>query len=696
MDTYSILYVGSPASATQYLRKLETSSNCERLQHIGLDGTESATHYQADLVLVEASPAQESLAQLIRTFAHIPVVALTTEDKEHRGIGAVAAGAQDYICTDTVSDQDQRMIFHHAVRRHQLLTGLTEADDTVLSILKSINDGVIVIDKEGLVLDINPAARRTLNLGARKKLAANWYSSFGRHTMHTKEPVIESMLPLERARNGEKFDNQIAVQKVNGITDIVLSINGQGLYGLNNALIGGVITFRDITDSVKRTAVLEKQAQFDELTMLANRRLFREQLEKAIGRSKRNSRSLAILFLDLDHFKSVNDTLGHDAGDQLLKQVANRLRKNLRVGDFIGRWGGDEFLICLEDFGESQNAAAAAQKVVLLLSEKYFIGENEVYVTPSIGISMYPDSGDDPDRLIKSADLAMYQAKKQGGARFQYFSSALNARLEQREELEVGLRHALVRSEFVLHYQPRIDLNSGRLIALEALLRWQHPRFGLLAPARFLPILESSGLIHSAGEWVVNTACRQLAAWQHQFEIPDLAMAVNISAQQLSQGRLATAVSNAIADAGLDPGCLELEIGDGSIIGERAEELKTLQALRKVGVQLSLGHFGVGEVSFGSLDTGVIDSFILDPSLIQDIDNNERHQRTIRAAIAMGRGLDIAVAAEGVETIAQLNFLRSCRCDLAQGFLISQPVQADRIGDLLHAEIFGDGLLPKP
>lgn len=698
MDKYSIIYIGPQAITTEYLGKLERSALCARLRRVEWDHDEPLLPTDADLVLVEAgaaaTPAGKALARAVRTIEHTPVIALTTQDKEHHGIAAVTAGAQDYICVDTVSDASQQDIFQRATRRHRLMTRLSETDNTVLSILKSINDGVIVVDQHGLVLDINPAARSILNLGSRQALAANWLNSFGLFTAGGNDSIAPSLLPLERARHGEKFDNQVVILRADDIADIVLSINGQGLYDSSNALVGGVITFRDITDSTRRSAMLEQQAQFDELTMLANRRLFREQLEKAIGRSKRNTRSLAVLFLDLDHFKSVNDTLGHDAGDQLLKQVADRLRGNLRVGDFIGRWGGDEFVICLEDFGDSQNAGAAAQKIVLVLSEKYFIGENEVYATPSIGVAMYPDSGSDPDGLIKAADVAMYQAKKRGGARFQYYSSAMNVRLEQREELEIGLRHALVRNEFVLHYQPRIDLNSGRLIALEALLRWQHPRFGLLAPARFLPILESSGLIHSAGEWVVKTACQQLAAWQQQFDIPDLAMTVNISAQQLSHGRLPVAVASAISNAGLDAGCLELEISDSSIIGERAAELKILQALRATGVQLSLGHFGVGEISFASLDTGVIDSFILDPSLIEDVTNNDRNQRIIRAAIAMARGLDIEVAAEGVETIAQLEFLRSCRCDLAQGFLISHPVQADRVGALLHAEIYGNGLLP--
>jgi diguanylate cyclase (GGDEF)-like protein len=401
------------------------------------------------------------------------------------------------------------------------------------------------------------------------------------------------------------------------------------------------------------------------------------------------------LFIDLDRFKSVNDTLGHDTGDALLCQIADRLKSNLRVGDFCGRWGGDEFVVCLEDFGEAANAAAAAQKLLLVLSEKYEIGSSEVYATPSIGIAMYPESGATAEKLIKTADIAMFEAKKRGGGRFQYYSNALNTKLEQREELEAGLRHALVRNEFTLHYQPRIDLASSRLIGLEALLRWQHPRFGLLPPARFLPILESSGLIHSAGEWVIATACRQLAAWQRRFELPDLSIAINLSPQQLMHDRLVAVVSKTLADTALDPGCIELEICDGDMVQKREAEHKTLRALRKLGVRLSLDHFGTRDVSFESIDSGFIDSFVLDQALIADVEDNNSHQRIVRAAIAMAQGLDIEVTAEGVETVRQLEFLKSCNCDLAQGFLISRPVQPEKVSAILRSEIAGTSLLAR-
>jgi diguanylate cyclase (GGDEF)-like protein len=699
MAGHSILYLGRGEFAADYLSELETLPLCALLtRSLELEVPDDAPSI-IDVVLLEAGPAiaqsGQSLAELISLLEPYPVVALTTREREHRGISAVRAGAQGYICVDDVTVEAQEAILQHAIQRHRLQTRLSETDVSVLSILRDINDGVIVVDEHGHVLDINPAARSILGLGPRVQPDATWSQMFCCIDADGENYRNSADLPLMRARNGEKFANQVAIYRMPGQPDTILSLNGQGLYDGNRELIGGVVTFRDITDIAKKTSELQKLAQYDELTALPNRSLFTEQLARAIGRSQRKGAPLAVLFIDLDRFKSVNDTLGHDIGDALLGQVAGRLRRNLRIGDFPGRWGGDEFVVCLEDFGDSGNAAAAAQKLLLVLSEKYEIGNSEVYATPSIGIAIYPESGEGADRLIKAADLAMYEAKKRGGSRFQYYSESLNAKLEQREELEVGLRHALVRSEFALHYQPRIDVSSGRLIGLEALLRWQHPRFGLLPPARFLAILESSGLIHSAGEWVIATACRQLAAWQRQFELPDLSMAINLSPQQLMHQRLVDSVAQAIENTAVDPGCIELEIGDGEIVRKRTTEIETLRALRRLGVRISLDHFGTRDVSFESLDNGFIDSFVLDQSLIADVDDNDSHQRIVRAAIAMAQGLDIEVAAEGVETIAQLEFLRDCKCDLAQGFLISRPMQPEKVSAILRSEIAGTRLLTR-
>jgi diguanylate cyclase (GGDEF)-like protein len=699
MTGHSILYLGRGDFASEYLAELETLPCCTMLARspelkVPVDNRELL-----DIVLLEASPviAQSggSLAALIHAIRDYPVVAITDKEHEHRGIAAVRAGAQGYICVDDITVEGQEAVFDHAVKRHRLQQRLSDTDVSVLSVLTSINDGVIIVDRDGSILDINPAARTILGLGPRWMPDTSWEQTFCYIDADGENYRNSADLPLVRARSGAKFAGQVAIYRAPEQPDTYLSISGQGLYDGKRELIGGVITFRDVTDATNRTTQLEKRAQYDELTGLPNRGVFTEHLLRAIGRADRKKAPLAVLFVDLDRFKSVNDTLGHDIGDSLLRQVAERLRDNLRIGDFSGRWGGDEFVVCLEDFGEVSDAGAAAQKLLLVLSEKYQIGHSEVYATPSIGIAIYPESGNNAERMIKAADIAMYEAKKNGGGRFHYYSTALNTRLEQREELEVGLRHALVRNEFVLHYQPRIDLASGRLIGLEALLRWQHPRFGLLAPGRFLPILESTGLIHSAGEWVIATACRQLAGWQRRFELPDLSIAINLSRQQLMHRRLVDAVEKSLAETMLDPGCIELEIGDGDFPNRRKSEIETLQGLRALGVRLSLDHFGTCDISFESLDNGFVDSFVLDQSLIADIDRNDSHQRIVRAAIAMAQGLDIEVAAEGVETITQLDFLKSCNCNLAQGFLISRPMQPDKISAILRSEIAGTRLLAR-
>lgn len=693
MSGHAILFLGRSTFATAFLSELESLPCCTMLMRHGELEVPGNTPAAIDLVLVEAGSKEQGLPSVLHKLRNFPVVALTERASEQRGIAACNAGAQAYCCVDRDTAAAQEAILDRAVRRFDLQRRLSTADGPVLSILRDINEGVIVVDRDGNVLEINPAARSILGLGARWQPEACWEQAFCCLDASGRSLSNSRLLPLVRARRGEKFANHTGIWRVPDQPDTWLNVNGQGLYDSGGALIGGVVTFRDVTETTRQTGELKRRVQYDELTGLPNRRAFLEHLCRAIGRSQRRQHSLAVLFIDFDRFKSVNDTLGHDVGDKMLCEVAERLRRNLRVGDYPARWSGDGFVVCLEDFGDVANAAAAGQKLLLVLSEKYAVGRSEVFATPSIGIAISPESGSDGERLVKASEIAVQEAKKRGGGRFQYYSSTLNAKLAQREELEVGLRHALVRGEFVLHYQPRIDLASGRLIGLEALLRWQHPRFGLLAPARFLPILESSGLIHSAGEWVVDRACRQLADWQRRFELPDLSIAVNLSPQQLLHARLIDCVASALANYSLDPGCLELEIGDGGVVRKRSGEIETLKGLRKLGVRLSLDHFGVGDVSFESLDGGFIDSFVLDPSLLIDIAENGSHQRIVRAAIAMARGLDIEVAAEGVETASQLEFLKDCRCDLAQGYLISRPMQPEKIAAVLRGEVAGTRLL---
>ena len=698
MSSYSILFLGTGDDAAEYLAELETLPVCSTLHRLREVVIPDDAPTDIDLIILDVGSlvarAGRTPGDIIRGLRDYPVLALTDKANEHRGIAAAKAGADGYIVRDDISVEAQQALFDHVVMRHGLSRRLAETDASVLSILRNINDGVIVVDTVGNILEINPAARGILGLGSRFQPDSGWEETFCCVDSEGVNYRNAADLPLVRARCGEKFSGQVATYRAPEQPDTLLELNGQGLYDGKGQLLGGVVTFRDVTDNHRRANELARRAQYDELTGLPNQRLFINTLTSAIGRAERSRGALAVLFIDLDRFRSVNETLGHDVGDRVLAEVARRLGANLRVGDCHGRWGGDKFVVCLERFGgEAINATAAAQKLLLVLSERFRIGGSELFVTPSIGVAMYPESGSDAKALVRAADIAMCEAKKRGGGRFHFYSSSLGTRLEQQEELEIGLRHALVRQEFVLHYQPRIDVASGRVIGFEALLRWQHPRFGLLTPARFLPILESSGLVHSAGEWVIETALRQLAGWQRTFELPDLSVTINVSPQQLKHQHLVEVIDRALRNSALDAGCVELELGEGAVLRGRHGEAETLIGLRKLGVRLSLDRFGMRDVSFGTLEDGFIDSFVLDPSLIADIAENPSHQRIVRAAIAMAQGLDIEVAAECIETERQLDFLKSCNCDLAQGFLISRPVQPEQVAAILRSEIAGAKLM---
>ncbi|MEO0997803.1 MAG: EAL domain-containing protein [Pseudomonadota bacterium] len=688
-----LLFLGEDSLTTNsLLDSLEHLPFCGEVHHLSdqdlLD--KAIVRLEPDLVLVDFGISEESRRTyipglLMRRLREQTVIAVTSAEREYRGIAAVQLGAQDYLCVDHQRGLDLEDTLRQAVRRNDFFERLSQPEHSVRSILHTINDGVMVIDRDGLVISLNPAGRRILGLSGRDWPDAEWCRQFCRHDADTGEPLQSADTPLSRALDGARFTALEVRHKSDDQPDLILSISGQGLMADDGSLIGAVLTFRDATERYRQSAELTRLSSYDSLTGLANRRFFEEHLEKALGRARRASRTLSLLFIDLDRFKSVNDTLGHDVGDALLCEVARRLTDELRVGDFIARWGGDEFIVALENVASSRDAAAVAQKLCLALAEKYELIGRELYVTPSIGIAQYPSCGENRGELIKAADAAMYQAKRRGTGRFQFYSKGLNESLSENDELEVGLRHALVRREFALHYQPRIDAGSGRLIGLEALLRWQHPRFGLLAPARFLAILESSGLIHSVGEWVIDEACRQLSSWQQRYNQPDLSVTVNLSPQQLTGARLVDAVAKSLADTALDPGCLELEVGEATLSDRRSGPIEALAGLRGLGVRVSVDHFGTRDISFRSLDQGVVDTFVLHQSLIQDLDSNPGHQRIVRAAIAMAQGLDIEVGAEGIETMAQFEYLQECRCNILQGHLISRPLQADAIGALLRA-----------
>jgi diguanylate cyclase (GGDEF)-like protein len=426
-------------------------------------------------------------------------------------------------------------------------------------------------------------------------------------------------------------------------------------------------------------------AYYDSLTSLPNRRLFHDRLSQSLALARRYNRVLAVLFFDLDHFKTVNDTLGHPVGDLLLQTVAERL-SCLRASDTIARLGGDEFAILLPEITLAEDVSAVAEKILVALKPPFAIGGNELFTSTSMGISIYPNDGEDPETLMKNVDIAMYRAKQEGGNNYQLYSPALGAKVAERMALANRLRQALEREEFVLHYQPQVDLSSGHIVGVEALLRWRHPDLGLVAAAQFIHVAEDSGLIVPIGEWVLRSACAQMQTW-HAAGLTQLSGAVNLSNGQFRQNNLLETVTRTLKDTGLDPNYLVLELTERTIMENADAAIGVLRELHARGIQISLDDFGTGHCSLSCLKSFPVDNLKIDQSFICGIPSNPDDAVITRTVIAMAHGLSLNVIAEGVETAEQLAFLRKHRCDQFQGYYFSQPVSAEAFTQLLREPV---------
>jgi diguanylate cyclase (GGDEF)-like protein len=432
-------------------------------------------------------------------------------------------------------------------------------------------------------------------------------------------------------------------------------------------------------DHAKR---IEYLAYHDALTGLPNRSMFSKLLNQSISEAHRYSRSFSVAFLDLDRFKQVNDSLGHEAGDQLLQEVAARLRSCVRGSDTIARLGGDEFVLLLPEAASGGNATAVAQKILAVVAKPYTLIGQEFRVTVSIGISSYPQDGSDEQALMKNADIAMYQAKEAGKNNYQFYAAARNVNSLERLSLEAGLRHALVRNQFLLLYQARRDIVSGRVTGMEALLRWQHPDLGLVPPDQFLSVAEESGLIVPIGRWVLKAACLQNVAWQRR-GLPPMSMAVNLTARQFYDEGLMQDVTSILLATGMDPHLLELEFTEGLLIHNVDATLRILAKLRALKVRIAIDNFGTGYSSLATLQRFPLDTIKIDRSLIRGIADPAADTGLANAIIAIGKSLSVTVVAQGVETREQADFLRLHACDELQGFYFERPLPAKETTQLL-------------
>ncbi len=435
---------------------------------------------------------------------------------------------------------------------------------------------------------------------------------------------------------------------------------------------------REINERKRAEDNLKHLAHHDPLTNLPNRLLLDARLAHTIERAHRTGSQVAVLFLDLDHFKHINDSLGHATGDRLLTMVGERLLNCIRENDTVARLGGDEFVVVMEQISTLDGVTQLAQKLMETLGTRFEIQDRTLFVSASIGISLFPQDGKDSETLLKNADAAMYQAKEQGRSNYVFYTRELTVTAYDRVMLEGSLRQALDQEEFVLFYQPQVSLRDGAITGVEALIRWDHPKLGLLPPGRFLPVAEESGLIIQIGEWVLRTACRQMTAWRMQgLDLP--LVAVNISGKQIRKGDLVSQVRDILAETGCNPGWLELEISEDFIMKETEPSIETLKGLRELGTHLAIDDFGTGYSSLSYLKQLPIDKLKIDRSFIRDLNRDPNDEAIVRAIIAMGKGLQLKIIAEGVEDEGQELFLKKYACDEMQGFRYGRPMSADRI-----------------
>ena len=563
----------------------------------------------------------------------------------------------------------------------KLTTTLNKEKEHAQVVLSSIGEGVIAATIEGSISYMNTVAEQLTGHKQSEARGRHLQEIFQLVDSGTRQPKLHwtdllpsTSAPVELPQSGillQRNDDEIAIEGV------IAPIKGR-----DDTTQGLVVAFRDVTDQRNMSMLMEYQATHEQLTKLPNRMLLHERAEQAIREARRRKEQVALLFLDLDRFKTINDSLGHQVGDALLKVVAKRLLASVRDADVVSRLGGDEFVILLTQLNNPHIAGNVAQKVLAALAEPITIESYELNISVSIGISIYPDDSRDVDGLLRCADLAMYSAKEAGRDTFHFFESELDTVALERMAIENALRVALERNQFELYYQPKLVTGSREIIGCEALLRWNHPEKGQIAPDRFIPIAEETGLILELGEWVIRTACEQAKTWNDDFD-KQLTMAVNVSWLQLYQNNLGDILDSALAQTGLAPHLLELEFTESVLMHNADSASATLQALRARGIQLSIDDFGTGYSSLNYLKRFPLDTLKIDRSFITDICKNKESHSIVEAIVNLSQILGLQVVAEGVETSEQHEQLSQMGCEQVQGFLFSKPVMASELAELI-------------
>lgn len=544
-----------------------------------------------------------------------------------------------------------------------------EKEKIAAKVFENIMDGVMITDQNNFIQFVNPAFTRITGyqenevIGKKPRILSS-----GKHDTDFFQTMWNSIHKTgmwkgeiwNKKKNGELYLEEITINALKDHKGHVCNY---------------VAIFKDITERKSLEEKLQFQALHDDLTKLPNRNCFYEQLNKTIEHASNTNAAFGVIFLDLDRFKEINDTLGHSAGDELLKAVADRLRQTVRQSDLVARLGGDEFVVILQHLNKSSDCIKVAEKIKDSFSKPFLLGDYDLYITPSMGISVYPDNGMDAETLVKHADTAMYQAKQHGKNTFKFFSSEFDDESFERLMLASDLRKAIDRTEFILHYQPQFSLHTGELVGFEALIRWNHPKKGMIPPGSFIPLAEETGMIIPIDQWVLREACLQNVKWQQQGYKP-VRISVNLSMLQFQRQNVFELIQSILKDTGLDPHYLEIELTESIIMDNPEITSKNIQQLKTIGVQISLDDFGTHYSSLSYLKRLSLDRLKIDQSFMRDLADNKDDQIIVQTMIQLAHNLNLRVVAEGAEHQEHLEFLKNHRCDEVQGYYYSKPVPA--------------------
>lgn len=632
-----------------------------------------------DIVLAKLrlpdSEGIDTFDSLYKATPFIPIMTMCEEGDEETAIEAVQRGAQGYLSKGHFQSALFPQALRSIIQRRKVEEALFVEQERSRVTLECIGDGVLSTDVFSNVTYLNAEAER-LSGWARddargRPITEVFYLIDGGTRMPARNPVE---MVIQHKKNLALHAKAVLVRR-DGY-EAPIEDSAAPIFDREGNVTGAVVTFRDVSEAQAMARKMAHLAQHDYLTGLPNRLLFNDRLGQAIAYALRYCTRLAVMFLDLDNFKHINDSLGHSVGDKLLESVAQRLVAQVRHSDTVSRQGGDEFVVLVQEDTLAEHATITAEKILHTLAAPHHIGGHELHITSSIGISLYPDDGAEVEVLMKNADVAMYYAKQKGRNNFQFFNSVMNAHAVERQSTEAELRKAIDGNEFVLHYQPKVDLVSGRVTGAEALIRWHNPQRGMILPDAFIGIAEESGLIVLIGRIVLRQACLQAKAW-HDAGIPAITVAINVSALEFRDKQFVTNVQGVLKETGLDARLLQLELTESVLMKNIEKSIPILEELKGMGVQLAVDDFGTGYSSLSYLSQLPIDVLKIDQSFVQKISVDTDNGIIVSTVITMGNSLWQRVIAEGVETPEQLLFLNEHHCNEGQGHLFSAPVPAE-------------------